>query len=116
MYTKVGERGGRLSVGQRQLLTFARALIPNPKILILDEATSSIDPQTELQIQRAMDEMLKNRTSIIIAHRLSTVRKADWILVLNNGKIIEEGSFETLIDMKGEFYNLYQLQFNSEGI
>ncbi|MFX0065082.1 MAG: ABC transporter ATP-binding protein [Candidatus Hermodarchaeota archaeon] len=114
--TNVGERGGRLSVGQRQLLTFARALIPNPKILILDEATSSIDPQTELQIQRAMDEMLKNRTSIIIAHRLSTIRKADRILVLNNGKIIEEGSFEALIDMKGEFYNLYQLQFNNEGI
>ncbi|MFW9872588.1 MAG: ABC transporter ATP-binding protein [Candidatus Thorarchaeota archaeon] len=112
--TKVGERGGWLSLGQRQLISFARALITNPKIILLDEATSSIDPQAELQIQRALSKMLENRTSIIIAHRLSTVRAADRIIVLDKGKIIEKGSFNELLAQRGEFYNLYKLQFQQE--
>jgi len=109
--TKVGERGGWLSLGQRQLISFARALVTNPKIILLDEATSSIDPQAELRIQRALSKMLENRTSIIVAHRLSTVRAADRIIVLDKGKIIEEGTFNELLASKGEFYNLYKLQF-----
>lgn len=112
--TKVGERGGWLSLGQRQLISFARALITNPKIILIDEATSSIDPQAELRIQRALSKMLEDRTSIIIAHRLSTVRAADRIIVLDKGKIIEEGTFNELLAEKGEFYNLYQLQFRHE--
>ncbi|MHA2125108.1 MAG: ABC transporter ATP-binding protein [Promethearchaeota archaeon] len=112
--TKVGERGGWLSMGQRQLVSFARALITDPKIILLDEATSSIDPQAELRIQRALSKMLKNRTSIIIAHRLSTVRAADRIIVLDKGKIIEEGTFDELLAQHGEFYNLYKLQFRHE--
>jgi ATP-binding cassette subfamily B protein len=112
--TKVGERGGWLSMGQRQLISFARALITNPKIILLDEATSSIDAQAELRIQRALAKMLKNRTSIIIAHRLSTVRAADRIIVLDKGKIIEEGTFDELLKHGGEFYNLYNLQFRRE--
>ncbi|MHA2252577.1 MAG: ABC transporter ATP-binding protein [Candidatus Kariarchaeaceae archaeon] len=110
--TLVGERGNRLSMGQKQLISFARALVPNPKILLLDEATSSIDPQAELRIQQAMAKMLENRTSIIIAHRLSTVREANRIIVLEKGKIIEEGNFEELINKKKHFYELYKLQFN----
>ncbi|MFX1324940.1 MAG: ABC transporter ATP-binding protein [Promethearchaeota archaeon] len=109
--TKVGERGGWLSLGQRQLISFARALITDPKIILLDEATSSIDPQAELRIQSALSKMLENRTSIIIAHRLSTVRAADRIIVIEKGKIIEEGTFNELLQKEGEFYNLYQLQF-----
>lgn len=109
--TKVGERGGWLSLGQRQLISFARALITDPKIILLDEATSSIDPQAELRIQRALSKMLENRTSIIIAHRLSTVRAADRIIVIDKGKIIEEGTFDELLQKEGEFFNLYQLQF-----
>ena len=112
--TNVGERGGWLSLGQRQLISFARALITNPKIILLDEATSSIDPQAELRIQRALSKMLENRTSIIIAHRLSTVRAADRIIVLDKGKIIEEGTFNELLARKGEFYSLYKLQFRHE--
>ena len=112
--TKVGERGGWLSLGQRQLVSFARALITNPKIILLDEATSSIDPQAELRIQRALSKMLANRTSIIIAHRLSTVRAADRIIVIDKGKIIEEGTFDELLALKGEFYTLYQMQFRHE--
>ena len=111
--TNVGERGCNLSMGQRQLLTFARALLKDPKILILDEATSSIDPQTELQIQKAMDKMLQNRTSIIIAHRLSTVTKADRIIVIDQGKIVEDGTFKELLDNKGEFFDLYRLQIKN---
>ncbi|MFX1255192.1 MAG: ABC transporter ATP-binding protein [Promethearchaeota archaeon] len=109
--TVVGERGSRLSMGQRQLIAFARALVANPKVLILDEATSSIDPQTELRIQKALAKLLKNRTSIIIAHRLSTVRAADRIIVLDQGKIVEEGTFDELLLRKGKFYEYYQMQF-----
>jgi ABC-type multidrug transport system fused ATPase/permease subunit len=111
--TKVGERGGRLSIGQRQLISFARALITNPIILILDEATSSIDPQSELRIQQVMDKMIENRTTIIIAHRLSTVKKADRIIVLKDGKIIEEGNLKELIETNGVFSELYNLQYNN---
>ncbi len=106
--TVVGERGGKLSLGQKQLLSFARAIIPNPKILLLDEATSSIDPQTELKIHKAMTKMIKNRTCLIIAHRLSTVRQADEIIVINKGKIIERGTFNQLLKQKGRFYELWQ--------
>ena len=113
--TVVGERGSRLSLGQKQLISFARALVHDPKILFLDEATSSIDSQAELRIQRAMDEMLKDKTSIIIAHRLSTVKKADRIIVLSKGQIIEQGSFGNLIKQEGYFYELYKMQFNGNG-
>ena len=112
--TNVGERGSKLSLGQRQLISFARALLPNPKILILDEATSSVDPYTEILIKKALNKLLSGRTSFIIAHRLSTVRNADRIIVLKNGKIVEEGSNEELLAQKGEYYRLYQLQFKEQ--
>jgi ABC-type multidrug transport system fused ATPase/permease subunit len=112
--TEVGERGSKLSQGQRQLVSFARALLPNPKILILDEATSSVDPYTELLIKKALDKLLAGRTSFIIAHRLSTVRNADRIIVIKDGVIIEEGTNEELLAKKGEYYRLYQLQFKDQ--
>ncbi len=112
--TEVGERGSKLSLGQRQLISFARALLPNPKILILDEATSSVDPYTELLIKKALDKLLSGRTSFIIAHRLSTVRNADRIIVIKDGAIIEEGTNEDLLAKKGEYYRLYQLQFKDQ--
>ncbi|MHA1805356.1 MAG: ABC transporter ATP-binding protein [Promethearchaeota archaeon] len=110
--TVVGERGTRLSEGQRQLISFARALIANPPILILDEATSSIDPFSELLIQQALETLLKGRTSITIAHRLSTVINSDRILVLDKGQIIEQGSHEELVKKEDGFYkHLYEMQF-----
>jgi ATP-binding cassette subfamily B multidrug efflux pump len=109
--TDVRERGGRLSVGQRQLISLARALLANPRILIMDEATSSIDAYTELIIQKALDRVLKNRTSIIIAHRLSTVRNADKIVVLHEGEIAETGTHEELIERGGVYKGLYEMQF-----
>jgi len=109
--TSVGERGVRLSVGQRQLVSFARALLSDPPILILDEATSSIDPYTELKIKKALTTLLKNRTSFVIAHRLSTVRNADNIIVIDKGKIIEEGNHKELMKEKGMYYRLYKKQF-----
>lgn len=112
--TEVGERGSKLSVGQRQLISFARALLPNPKILILDEATSSVDPYTEIMIKQALNKLLYGRTSFIIAHRLSTVRTADRIIVIKDGEIIEEGSNDDLLAKKGEYYRLYQLQFKDQ--
>ena len=112
--TEVGERGSKLSVGQRQLISFARALLPNPKILILDEATSSVDPYTEIMIKQALNKLLYGRTSFIIAHRLSTVRTADRIVVIKDGEIIEEGSNDDLLAKKGEYYRLYQLQFKDQ--
>jgi ATP-binding cassette subfamily B multidrug efflux pump len=109
--TDVGERGARLSVGQRQLVSFARALLRDPPILILDEATSSVDPYTELKIKKALAVLLKNRTSLVIAHRLSTVRNTDNIVVINEGKIIEEGNHAELMKKKGMYYRLYKKQF-----
>jgi ATP-binding cassette subfamily B protein len=112
--TDVRERGGRLSQGQRQLVSLARALLANPRILIMDEATSSIDAYTELIIQKAMDKVLKGRTSIIIAHRLSTVRNADKIVVLEEGRIAEMGTHSQLIERGGLYKRLYEMQFRYE--
>ncbi|WP_079529687.1 ABC transporter ATP-binding protein [Halobacillus hunanensis] len=109
--TEVEERGNILSAGERQLLSFARALLANPKILILDEATASIDTETEMKIQQALQRLLKGRTAIIIAHRLSTIREADTIYVLEHGKILEHGSHDRLMDQKGEYFELVKAQF-----
>ncbi|WP_229675556.1 ABC transporter ATP-binding protein [Halolactibacillus alkaliphilus] len=109
--TEVEERGNILSAGERQLLSFARALLANPRILILDEATASIDTEAEMKIQEALRKLLKGRTAIIIAHRLSTIREADNIIVLENGKILEQGNHDALIQQEGEYYHLVKSQF-----
>jgi len=112
----LGERGASLSVGERQLLSFARALAFDPKILILDEATSSVDSEIEAQIQAALEELMRDRTSLVIAHRLSTIQNADRILVLHHGELVEEGSHAELL-AKGKLYaRLYELQFAGERI
>lgn len=110
----VMERGATLSLGQRQLLSFIRALLYNPSILILDEATSSVDTESEMLIQHAIDTLIKGRTSIIIAHRLSTIRKANKIIVLDKGEIKEIGTHEELLDKQGFYHKLYQLQFEQK--
>jgi len=110
----VMERGATLSLGQRQLLSFIRALLYNPSILILDEATSSIDSESELLIQHAIDKLIQGRTSIVIAHRLSTIRKADKIIVLDKGVIKEIGTHIQLIQQKGHYYNLHKMQFEMQ--
>jgi len=112
--TVIRERGATLSTGQKQLLSFARALAFDPDILILDEATSSVDTETEKLIQQALDELLKDRTAIVIAHRLSTIEKADQILVLHHGKLREKGTHEELLKQQGIYYKLYQIQFKKE--
>lgn len=112
--TEVGEGGSRLSTGEKQLISFARAVLADPKIFILDEATSSIDTETEKIIQDAIQKVLKGRTSFIIAHRLSTIRAADRILVINDGKVVEEGNHSTLMSRKGYYYRLYTNQFIEE--
>lgn len=109
--TYLNEGGTSLSQGQRQLLAIARAILSNPSILILDEATSSVDTRTELKIQEAMVKLMENRTTFIIAHRLSTIRDADIIMVIDHGKIVEKGSHEELLEIKGHYYDLYQSQF-----
>ena len=108
----VKERGGMLSVGQRQLISFIRAYVHQPSILILDEATSSIDTESELLIQKATDILTEGRTSIVIAHRLSTIQKADKIIVLEAGGIIEQGSHQDLLVMNGNYKKLFELQFS----
>ncbi len=109
--TVLSEGGSNLSQGQRQLLAIARAVLADPKILILDEATSSVDTRTEMHIQQAMVALMKNRTSLIIAHRLSTIRDADMIVVMKNGSVMETGNHEELLEKKGIYYDLYQNQF-----
>ena len=113
----VNEGGTILSSGQRQLISFLRAYVSNPKILILDEATSSVDSFTEELIQTATDRIIKNKTSIIIAHRLTTIKKADKIIVLDRGKIVETGTHLELINLeKGHYKKLHEFQFNREEI
>ena len=112
--TVLGERGSGLSQGQRQLLAIARVALTDPRILILDEATSSVDTRTERQIQAALDKMLQGRTSFVIAHRLSTIRNADVVLVLKDGEIIERGTHQTLLDAGGFYYDLYMSQFRRD--
>ncbi len=109
--TVLGERGGGLSQGQRQLLSIARVALINPRILILDEATSSVDTRTEREIQKALEKLLHDRTSFVIAHRLSTIRTADQVLVVNEGRIVEQGTHESLLAQKGAYYDLYMSQF-----
>jgi ATP-binding cassette subfamily B protein/subfamily B ATP-binding cassette protein MsbA len=109
--TEVGESGVNLSVGQRQIISFARALLADPRILILDEATSSVDTTTEKIIQQALDRLMEGRTSFVIAHRLSTIVNADQIVVLDNGRIVERGTHADLLAQKGRYYNLYTMQW-----
>ena len=111
-YTEVNERGSRLSAGQRQLISFARALLADPRILILDEATSSIDTETEILLQQGLNRLLVGRTSFIIAHRLSTIKNADFIMYVDKGGIREKGSHEELLAKKGEYYHLYMSQYD----
>jgi ATP-binding cassette subfamily B protein len=110
----VRERGSSLSTGQKQLINFARALAYNPRILILDEATSSVDTDTELRIRGALDRMVEGRTSVLIAHRLSTVQRADAILVMHKGQLREMGSHQELLALRGLYWKLYQLQYKDQ--
>ena len=110
---EVGERGGKLSLGYRQLVTLARTLLSNPKLLLLDEATSSIDPYAEMLVQRALEELIENRTTIVIAHRLSTIRNADRIIYIEDGAITEQGTFDELLELDGEFAKQYRMQFST---
>jgi len=114
--TKLSERASNLSQGQRQLLAISRAILANPGILILDEATSSVDTRTEARIQTALLRLMEGRTSFVIAHRLSTIRDADYVLVINEGEIIEQGNHEELLAMKSFYYNLYMSQFKGQQI
>jgi ATP-binding cassette subfamily B protein len=106
--TRVSERGASLSFGQRQLICFARALLANPRIVVLDEATSAIDSVTEARLQKALDILLRDRTAFIVAHRLSTIRKANLVLVLDQGKIVERGTHESLLHENGVYARLHR--------
>ncbi len=112
--TIVSERGATFSVGQRQLVSFARALAHNPRFLILDEATSSVDTKTEMLIREALDRLLEGRTALVIAHRLSTIQHADRILVFHKGRLREQGSHQQLLAERGIYYRLYQLQYKDQ--
>jgi ATP-binding cassette subfamily B protein len=116
MQTEVGERGGRLSMGQRQLVALMRVLMQKPAIFILDEATASVDPFTEWQIQQALNLILKKSTSILIAHRLSTVKAADRIVVMEKGRIIEEGNHNGLLAQSGHYATLYNTYFRHQSL
>jgi subfamily B ATP-binding cassette protein MsbA len=112
--TEIGDRGVRMSGGQKQRIAIARAILKNPRILILDEATSALDSESEKAVQEAMESLRKDRTSFIIAHRLSTVRNADRIMVMRQGRIVESGTFDELIQRGGEFFRYYRIQFARE--
>jgi ATP-binding cassette subfamily B protein len=114
--TEVRERGAGLSVGQKQLLAFARALAFDPRVLILDEATSSIDTETELLIRDALKRLMVGRTSIIIAHRLSTIQSCDKIIVMHKGRIREMGAHQELLALRGIYFRLYQLQYREQAV
>ncbi|MCK4596752.1 ATP-binding cassette domain-containing protein, partial [bacterium] len=109
--TFIGDRGAKLSGGQRQRIAIARALLKDPKILILDEATSALDSESEISVQQALERLMKDRTTLVIAHRLSTVQNADRIVVLEKGTVVQEGSHEDLIRQEGVYKKLYKLQF-----
>jgi len=112
--TQVSEDGANLSQGQKQLIAIARAILSEPSILVLDEATSSVDTRTEIQIQKGMLKLMEGRTSFVIAHRLSTIKNADQILVMDGGQIIEKGTHSELMGAQGFYYNLYHSQFGSQ--
>src|SRR6202011_4720680 len=113
---EVRERGSTLSTGQKQLISFARALAHDPKILILDEATSSVDTETEFRVRDALSRMVEGRTSVVIAHRLSTIQRADRILVMHKGRLRESGTHQQLLAQRGIYWKLYQLQYKDQEI
>ncbi|HYP04861.1 MAG TPA: ATP-binding cassette domain-containing protein, partial [Bryobacteraceae bacterium] len=110
----VRERGSGFSTGQKQLMSFARALAHNPRILVLDEATSSVDTETEVRVREALGRLVQGRTSIVIAHRLSTIQRADRIFVMHKGKLRETGTHQQLLAMRGIYWKLYQLQYKDQ--
>jgi ATP-binding cassette subfamily B protein len=112
----VDNEGGRISAGEKQLITIARAFLADPALLILDEATSSVDTRTEVHVQHAMSALRADRTSFVIAHRLSTIRDADLILVMEDGQIVEQGNHDELLDFEGAYFSLYQSQFSGPDV